>query len=299
MIPEFPKFKHLELTDREDVMQYTSKFLPYSDFNFVSMWSWDTEEKIMLSQLNGNLVVKFSDYVTGEPFFSFIGENNVEETISLLIDQAKSEGIIPVLKLVPEEAVKQITSSSALPIKEDRDNFDYVFSTESLATMAGAKLASKRNYIKRFKRDYSFEFCILDFKNKDIQREVLNLSNAWATFKGISNDYLSHEMKAIERYFEMDDYSNHRLWGIRIKGELVAFWAVEILGGGYSISHFQKGMSNLFRGIYPVLYQVGAEALLSENALWINLEQDLGVLSLREGKMDYNPSSYLEKFMAG
>ncbi|OGY35168.1 MAG: hypothetical protein A3E36_00640 [Candidatus Andersenbacteria bacterium RIFCSPHIGHO2_12_FULL_45_11b] len=78
MIPKFPEFKPLEMTDREEIIGYTSKFLPYSDFNFTSMWSWDIDGKIMVSELNGNLVVNFSDYVTSEPFYSLIGDNDIE-----------------------------------------------------------------------------------------------------------------------------------------------------------------------------------------------------------------------------
>ena len=57
MIPEFPKFKNLELSDKNDIEKFTSKFLPYSDFSFVSMWSWDIKGEMRIAQLNGNLVV--------------------------------------------------------------------------------------------------------------------------------------------------------------------------------------------------------------------------------------------------
>lgn len=45
MLPEFPQFKNLELSDEEEIERHTHKFLPYSDFNFVSMWSWDIKGK--------------------------------------------------------------------------------------------------------------------------------------------------------------------------------------------------------------------------------------------------------------
>jgi len=48
MIPEFPQFKNLELTDKIDVEKFTSKFPPYSDFNFVSMWSWDIKGEMRM-----------------------------------------------------------------------------------------------------------------------------------------------------------------------------------------------------------------------------------------------------------
>ena len=41
MIQEFPKFKSIELSDREDVEKIAHKYLPYLDFNFVSMWSYN------------------------------------------------------------------------------------------------------------------------------------------------------------------------------------------------------------------------------------------------------------------
>ena len=67
MIPQFPEFKSLELSDKKDIESFTKRFPPYSDFNFVSMWSWDIKEEIRISQLNGNLVVRFTDYLTGKP----------------------------------------------------------------------------------------------------------------------------------------------------------------------------------------------------------------------------------------
>lgn len=77
MIPKFPKFKHIELIDKEEIEKITQKFPPYSDFNFISMWSWDIKVEMIISKLNNNLVVRFTDYLTGYPFFSFLGDNMV------------------------------------------------------------------------------------------------------------------------------------------------------------------------------------------------------------------------------
>lgn len=57
MIPEFPEFKKLELSDEEKIEKITKKFPPYSDFNFVSMWSWNIYNTVTISQLKKNLVV--------------------------------------------------------------------------------------------------------------------------------------------------------------------------------------------------------------------------------------------------
>ena len=55
MIPEFPEFKILELSDREEIECVTKHFPPYSDFHFMQMWIWDIHEPVTLSKLNNNL----------------------------------------------------------------------------------------------------------------------------------------------------------------------------------------------------------------------------------------------------
>ena len=105
MIPLFPQFKKLELSDKESVYALLSLYPPYSDFNFAGTWSWDVRNKMQISNLNGNYVIRFIDYVTGEPFFTFLGEHKVNETITLLLDIARSENYTPELKLIHEEVV--------------------------------------------------------------------------------------------------------------------------------------------------------------------------------------------------
>src|SRR5574343_1109613 len=86
MIPEFPNFKNLELSDKKSIDNFTKKHPPYSDFNFTSMWVWNTTEEIQISILNDNLVVKFTDYLNGDHFYSFLGTNKIKETTNILLD---------------------------------------------------------------------------------------------------------------------------------------------------------------------------------------------------------------------
>ena len=137
MIPEFPEFKKLELSDKEDVEVFTKKFPPYSDFNFVSMWSWDIKGEMRLSQLNNNLVVRFTDYLTGDPFFSFLGDNEVNDTIKKLLEFSKSEGLRIKLKLIPECSIKN-ADITKYNIKEDEDNSDYIYNVQLISEYKGA-----------------------------------------------------------------------------------------------------------------------------------------------------------------
>src|SRR6185295_15686005 len=110
----------------------THQFPPYSDFNFVSMWSWDIKGDMRICQLHGNLVVRFTDYITGEPFYSFLGNHEVNDTARQLLELSKKEGFELALKLVPEESIKHLDNMT-FHIVEDRDHFDYIFDTKSLS----------------------------------------------------------------------------------------------------------------------------------------------------------------------
>lgn len=112
MIPKFPNMKPLAIADKREVESFTEKFPPYSDFNFLSMWSWDTEGQMALSQLNDNLVVRFTDYSTGEPFYSFIGRRNIDATAGTLLETSASQGLSLSLKLVPHEVAVALTASA-------------------------------------------------------------------------------------------------------------------------------------------------------------------------------------------
>src|SRR3989338_6915620 len=80
MIPEFPQFKKLELSDKADVEKFTLPYSPYSDFNFTGTWSWDVRDKMQISQLNTNYVIRFINYISGEAFYTFLGKNNTTDT---------------------------------------------------------------------------------------------------------------------------------------------------------------------------------------------------------------------------
>jgi hypothetical protein len=64
MIPQFPKFKKIDLADLKEIEQFTKQFSPYSDYNFISLWAWNINDAVCISKLNGNLVVRFINYLT-------------------------------------------------------------------------------------------------------------------------------------------------------------------------------------------------------------------------------------------
>ena len=297
MIPQFPEFKHVEIADREAVEAYTHRFDPYSDFNFTSLWAWDTSNERMISELNGNLVVKFTDYSTHEPFLSFLGENETEHTARTLIDYCKAEGLPTTLKLMPEVSVKNIRPS-VLRIEEDRDNFDYVYSIPALALLKGNKYMSKRGRVNKFRRDNpSVTVEAVDLANIDAQRSVLTVINAWEKEKvDKQKSYeIDHERAAITRLFQTADSHQLVALGIFCDNVLIAFTIEEVLPNGFAICHFWKADTSRI-GVFDFLMQEKAKHLDTMGLQFFNYEQDLGLSSLRQSKSSYRVVHFLMKY---
>jgi len=204
MIPEFPKFKPIELSDKEDIEKMTQKYPPYSDFNFVSMWSWNIHNKVLIAKCNKNLVILFSDYITGKHFLSFIGENKVTETITELLEFSKKHYNAEFLKLIPEETIN-VMPETIFKSEADRDSYDYIYSVTDLANMSNWSKNSSGKRIRKFIRsnpEYTVKQSSINEIPKEEYREIFK---KWAKDKNIENHFELHEYKAFEKFLEIDN----------------------------------------------------------------------------------------------
>lgn len=297
MIPTFPEFKPLTVGDRHNIETHTHKFEPYSDFNFFSLWAWDTKEKRMISEHNGNLVVLMTEYNTGEPLLSFLGTNKPNETALALLEYAVENKISPILRYVPEVSVEEI-ENPILKIQEDRGDFDYIYSTSELSTLAGNKYKNKRQLYKWFRNDNPeaifVQKDIVDSSNKS---EIETIMDKWERNKQADGKEcdLKHERIAVDRLLAVTDKDKLTVSSVRLNDTIVSFSIDEIIPGGYAISHFCKSDST-YRGAYDYLnVQITTKLLERDTVSW-NWEQDLDLESLRNAKMHYGPVSFLKKF---
>jgi len=296
MIPIFPNFKVIDIEDKNDIEIHTLANKPHSDFNFISLWSWDVNIKREVSLLNGNLVVIFTDYVTDEKFLSFLGTKKPVSTSIELINYASTHNITPILYFISEELTSKI-SSKLLQIEEDRKNFDYIFSTSELAKLEGSRFKSKRMLANSFfKKCPEAIFNVQTPESKSI-RSVLEVLQKWERRKRNDNkEYdTAHEKIAIKKIFELQKFDRLLLSTITINDEICAFSIDEVLPRGYAMSHFFKSDYS-FKGISEYMNMHVAIHLKKCGVQFWNWEQDLDITGLRTMKMSYRPTYFLKKF---
>ncbi len=295
MLPTFPEFKKLSIEDKNHIEEYISEFPPYSDFNFTSLWSWGDEETY-ISTLDGNLVIKFRDYITSEPFYTFIGINKVKDTIKTLLEQSDKDGVQLRLKLIPEVALKADPDLlNHFDVLEDRDNFDYIYLIEEALTFQGKKHRGKRNFVNRFKKLYKTTSQIIDIREIVVQNEMVNLFETWMKLKSKDQSEVENELSAIKKLFKFAEHLDMLCIGIYHEGKLIGFSVNEVLKNGYAMNLFEKG-DTAFQGIYPYLRHITAVYLHEKGCKYLSHEQDLGIEGLRQSKMSYGPNFFLKKY---
>lgn len=294
---QFPEFSKVCLASSTAINDFTERYDPYSDFNFISMWSWDTEGTHKYSILHDNLVVTFSDYLTNEPFLSVLGSNQPDETVSTLLEYAENNNFPPELRLVPEIMASRL--SSKFHVEEDPDNHDYVFATKDIAEYAGNKFKSKRQLKNKFEANYKgAEMKHESASSPAAQVKVFDLLHKWAKHK-IAKEKdldLKNEQSAILRSLKAAD-NDLRIFltTLNHEGETIAFSIDELVGDEFAISHFFK-TDHSHVGCTEYFNSILASHLHSTGVKFWNWEQDLGIKSLKDVKSRYRPTTFLKKY---
>lgn len=292
MIPQFPEFKSIELSDQVEIEELTKNYPPYSDFNFVSLFCWDIEGKRKISILNGNLVVLSTDDVSGREFLSFIGLESVVETAEALLKYARKRGLRGGLRMVPEEiAIVCFEGEDKFIVKEDRNNFDYICSIDGLACLCGGAYSTIRKAVKKFERAYG-ERAHCEFIKGCRVGEVLDIWQRWLDTR---EDYSINEQIALQRTLEMISNFNVLTAVAYVDEKPVAFSINQIIDSENIISHFAKADYS-YRGSLLYLDNKTAQYFVEKGYRHVNYEEDMGLPSLRYAKIKYSPVRYLKKF---
>lgn len=273
------------------IQSFTLKYDPYSDFNYTSLFSWNTNNSTGILFLNGNLVIRIPDYISGDNVYSILGHNKIDKSLLELL------AITDVLKLVPQVVIDNIKDPSRFEIKEDDDNHDYIYEAQKIASLMGGKLKKKRNKVNKFIADIGNNIEIINTMTltKRQQDEMLALFDRWTEENHEPADSSKTERIAISRMLSNIPDLNLIITQLRLHGRLVGFSVNELLPNNFAICHFEKA-SLVHQNIYTFLATQTTTELTKHNVRFINWEQDLGIPGLRKSKESYHPVRLLKKY---
>ncbi len=274
------------------------EFPTYSDFNFVSLFTWNNDGSISITYLNGNLIVKFSDYTNGEVFLSFLGVNRILNTINLLLNYCTENNIEPKLRLIGQSVVDALSGEDRdkYRIEEDRDNHDYILSAANMADLTKIDPRKRTKYNHFLRKHGNHAVCReLNLNSESTHIEIKQLLVDWQRTRGRSDIETEREFAAINRCLMNSKELNIHGYGTYVRDKLTAFTLFELVHNKTAMLHFGKSNINI-KGSNEHLQHNLAKYLQILDVELMNNEQDLGIEGLRNSKKASLPVYFLKKY---
>lgn len=290
------EFRYPDLNDK----QWAKEALNLSqymgcEYCFGNIFIWSPIYKTKITRYKEYLITK-ADGGRSPAYCCPVGEGDVEEILSVLIDDARRCGHPFKMFGITAECVAELERlfPGKYTFTPYRDGFDYIYNTEDLIHLAGKKYHGKRNHIAAFEKNNAWSFEAITRENI---HECRQMNETWATInREKSPRDLDNEMRAInlafDHFFDLDFVGGL----LRVDGRAVAFTIGEKLNDTTFCTHIEKAYPDI-RGAYPMINREFAARCLSQYQ-YINREEDTGAEGLRKAKLSYYPTMLLEKYNA-
>ncbi|MCK9431947.1 MAG: phosphatidylglycerol lysyltransferase domain-containing protein [Candidatus Omnitrophica bacterium] len=285
-IPSYPEFIPLDLAHKP-IFDAAFKESPpeISEFTFTNLFSWRQVYGYKLCLLDGWLILRSG--AGKNLFLPPIGTGDASGPVRAILLDSRGE-----FCRVPEDLARVFGGDDSFVVREDRDNFDYLYYLSDLTGLAGRKYDGKRNLIRKFKSGYLYDYA--DITPAGSSR-ILEFEQAWCLMKDCETaEGLENERRAVLEIAE--HFAEFRLscGVIRVGGVIRAMAVAEALNPETMVMHIFKADSGI-----PGLYQTMLNEFLrcrGGNFKYLNLEQDLGIPGLRASKESYHPVRMIKKY---
>ena len=288
-------FKPVTIEDKEIIQFYFNKVsFGNCDFSFSNIFSWKNTYNTTFAIQDNFLFFRFQPLNEIPGYLFPVGDGNLKTALELLLQDAYDRACELRLYAITQKMFDLLETimPELFLYEQDRDWYEYIYSSKDLITLAGKKFQPKRNHINKFKRTYRWEYLPV---TREIIPECLELYKRWCAENGGCN---SEQTLIEERIATQNTFQNFEKLGLiggalRINGEILAYSYGQPLTNTTFGIHAEKCLYEIDGG-FTMMNREFAEHNCATYT-YINREEDLGIESLRQAKMSYHPVILLEK----
>ena len=286
-------FKSINLEDKDLFEKYLCKIDNKSyEYSFVTLYLWKDFCKIEYSIINNCLILK-KETQNGEFFMMPLGyEKDKLNNLIFTLKKLSTNNNIYLFGDIEDNFINDLQNYTDLSFKitQDRDNFEYIYSTDKLLNLSGEKYHKKKNHYNSFINSYNYT--IKSINDEKSILDCLNLLKKWHKNKNILCEELLCETKEITNLLYNLDFLNLKTIAVYVNNNLAGFSIGEILNDT-AIIHIER-CDIKYKGIYAF---INREFINKEfrSTKYINREEDCGYPGLRKSKLSYHPIYLLKK----
>lgn len=284
-------FRPVTLDDKETIEKFTSlKNHFMCSHCFVDIFIWQLEYSTEMCVYDDFLLLKATDCDDGTiMYIAPIGQGDYKSAVEAIIKDSEERGIPFIMTSIPEEIKPEIEMlfPDKFVFTEEIDHEDYIYLAESMITLKGKKLHSKRNFINRFMKEHDGRWQYEEIDSSNIQ-EIFDFHLDWCGLKEcVNEDEFLGETCAISRILKNMDKLEVKGGLIRLDGKIIAFTLGSKSHDDMFIVHIEKANSEI-AGAYQMINQQFAMRNFTD-VTYVNREEDLGIEGLRKAKQSYYP----------
>lgn len=285
-IPHFPDYRPLVLDDKPLMDGIFAGLQPrISEFTFANLYLFRLAHAYSVTMVGNSLVLLGQGY-GGEPYFLPPLTGNVERALLRLFSVGAT------LYGADESFLSSYLRDKEVEIVEDRDNFDYLYLRRELAELPGNRFHRKKNRINYFASRHSH--AVIPYEERYLEGCLALLAEWRRVHAEIENSSVTLEADAAKEALQRAVTLGLEGVVVLVEGEVKAFTLGERLNSDTSVCHFEKG-DPFLDGIYQLIDREFSR-LLFTGSTFVNREQDLGIMRLRESKLSYHPVELVKKF---
>jgi hypothetical protein len=291
-LPEFPAFAPLDISHRGAVEPILAADPPeVSELNFAELFAWRGVRQTRITRLADSICMLAIRH-DRRCFYPPVGGQDHPAVMRELLRWLRAQGEDGFVYGLTGAQAGRAAAAGGLRAVEDPDNADYVYRSTDLIHLAGHRYDGKRNHIRRFVRDYDFDFAPLDPSGLP---EVMDFQHRWCAARGCAGEpALRDENRAVLELLEHFGQLDVRGATLRVEGAIQAFSVASPLNRDTALVVVEKANPEL-RGIYQAFNQMFCEKMLARYT-WVNREQDAGDPGLRRAKLSYGPDHMVAKY---
>lgn len=291
------EFRPLKLEDKEQydkiVKPLESHLCPHC---FTDLFMWKHVYVTYICFDEGFVFIK-QWYKKHPNYMAPLGTGDLGKAVQHIKDNAKMRNAPFTLFAINKEQKQQLAElDDKLVFEEQRDNEDYIYTSESLINLAGKKLHSKRNFVNRFKTAYEGRW---QYENmtKDNMREMFKFHIDWCEINGdLENDEIKGETESIALLMKNADYLGAKGGLLRLDGKIIAITIGSQATDDMFVVHIEKADYTI-PGAYQMINNQFAINNLAD-IKYVNREEDMGKEGLRKAKLSYYPEFLAENYIA-
>ena len=260
------------------------------DYNPTCLFIWSDYYKTEVAFDNEFAYIRIYVPKVGICYFPPVGTGDYRRAIFNIEDDAKENGLDLNFTCV-DDYNKELLEKLGYNVFESVNDFNYIYSANDLAFFEGKKYKAKRNLVNKFEKLYPNVY-YRQIKKEDLPRVIQFVEN-WriSNNKSLDESYyiqLSVIKKILEYLYELN------IVGVILEdGNEIYGLALGSIYGNMAYEHIELALGEV-KGAYQEVLQCFSR-IVSLKCRYINREEDMGIESLRESKLSYNPIK-LEKF---